>query len=128
MSQDRKRGLFASLFGSKKKKEEELEAQRETRQKIDERISEVLLTKDTPELPTLPPAREPAIQLVHGGSESVHSRSSLQSGQFSMHLPQQESDSNLRVVPTMETLRPEPEQPTEFEFERWPVRRRAANG
>jgi hypothetical protein len=50
MPQDRKRGFFGSLFGSRKKREEELEAQRKLRQKIEERIDEVLAVHEVPDL------------------------------------------------------------------------------
>ena len=51
MSQDRKRSFFGSLFGSKSKREEQLEAERESRQKIEERIREVLAINDLVDLP-----------------------------------------------------------------------------
>ena len=48
MSQDRKPGLFASIFGSKKKTEEELQAEQESRQRLEDRIREVLIVIETP--------------------------------------------------------------------------------
>lgn len=62
MSQDHKSGLFASFYGSKgKRKEEELEAERESRQKLEDRIRQVLVIADTPS-PIMPetPDRRPA--------------------------------------------------------------------
>jgi len=50
MAQDSKRGLFASVFGSKRKSEEELEAEKESRQKLENRIREVLVLGDRPKL------------------------------------------------------------------------------
>jgi hypothetical protein len=50
MSQDRKPSLFASMFGSKKKTEEELEAEQQSRQKLEDRIREVLTVIETPNL------------------------------------------------------------------------------
>lgn len=50
MTQDHKRGLFASLFASKKKAQEELEAQRESHQRLEERIREVLVISEAPKL------------------------------------------------------------------------------
>ena len=50
MAQDGKRGLFASVFGSKKKTEEELEAEREFHLKLENRIREVLILADPPKL------------------------------------------------------------------------------
>ena len=57
MAQDSKRGLFASLFGSKKKTEEELEAEHESRMRLEERIRDVLVLIDSPKLDT------PALEL-----------------------------------------------------------------
>ena len=48
MSQGHKRGIFASMFGSKKRTEEELEAENEARQKLEQRIREVLVITETP--------------------------------------------------------------------------------
>ena len=48
MTQDTKQGIFASLFGSKKKTEEDLEAEKESRQKLEDRIREVLVMIDPP--------------------------------------------------------------------------------
>ena len=48
MAQDHKRGLFASMFGSKKRTEEELEAENEARLKLEQRIREVLVITETP--------------------------------------------------------------------------------
>lgn len=49
MSQDRKPTLFASIFGSKKQlTEEEIQAQQQSRQKLEDRIREVLSVIDTP--------------------------------------------------------------------------------
>jgi hypothetical protein len=48
MSQDRKPSLFASMFGSKKKTEEEIQAEQVSRQKLEDRIREVLNIIDTP--------------------------------------------------------------------------------
>lgn len=50
MAQDSKRGLFASVFGSKKKSDEELEAEKESRQRLEDRIREVLVVIDPPKL------------------------------------------------------------------------------
>lgn len=52
MAQDSKRGLFASLFGSKKKTEEELEAEHESHLRLEERIREALVLIDSPKLET----------------------------------------------------------------------------
>jgi hypothetical protein len=137
MSQDHKRSFFASLFGSKSKNEEQLEAEKESRQKLEARIREVLAINDAPELPepNHAPTWEPVIQaktesleLVYGGSSSVHSSALLQSGQFGTHAPQHESDSNLRIVPARETFHVEAEQPGIFQAEEWHVRQKAANG
>lgn len=56
MAQDRKPTLFASLFGSKKRTEEEIEAEQQSRQKLEERIREVLVVMD-------PPKFEPALTI-----------------------------------------------------------------
>lgn len=48
MSQDRKPTLFASFFGSKKKTEEEIQAEQESRQRLEDRIREVLTVIETP--------------------------------------------------------------------------------
>lgn len=49
MSQDRKPSLFASIFGPKKKKtEEDIEAEQQSRQKLEDRIREVLAVIETP--------------------------------------------------------------------------------
>lgn len=48
MAQDGKKGIFASLFGPRKQSEEELDAELESRQKIENRIREVLVINDTP--------------------------------------------------------------------------------
>jgi hypothetical protein len=48
MSQDRKPTIFASIFGSKKKTEEQLQAEQESRQKLEDRIREVLSVIETP--------------------------------------------------------------------------------
>ena len=48
MAQNHKRGLFASMFGSKKRTEEELEAENEARRKLEQRIREVLVITETP--------------------------------------------------------------------------------
>lgn len=133
MLQGRKRSFFGSLFGSKNKREEELEAEKESRQKIEERIREVLAINETPELPVvdLPPACEPAMQantgsleLVYGGSGSVHPRATPQSVQFGTHL-QHESDSNLRIAPAKETRAGGLD---EVQTESWPIRRTATGG
>ena len=50
MTQSSKRGLFTSVFGSKKKSEEELEAERAFHRKLEDRIREVLLVVDPPKL------------------------------------------------------------------------------
>jgi len=50
MARDGKRGLFSSLFAPKKRKsEEELEAERELHQKLENRIREVLVVTETPQ-------------------------------------------------------------------------------
>jgi hypothetical protein len=48
MSQDPKPSLFASIFGSKKKTEEEIQAEQESRLKLEVRIREVLNIIETP--------------------------------------------------------------------------------
>ena len=48
MSQDRKPTLFASIFGSRKKTEEEIQAEQQSRQKLEDRIREVLSVIETP--------------------------------------------------------------------------------
>ena len=48
MAHDGKRSLFDSLFVSKKRTEEELEAEKESREKLENRIREVLLIIDAP--------------------------------------------------------------------------------
>ena len=48
MPSDQKTTLFASIFGSKKKTEEELQAEQESRQKLEDRIREVLTVMETP--------------------------------------------------------------------------------
>lgn len=49
MSQDRKPTFFASIFGSKKQKsEEQIEAEQQSRQKLEDRIREVLTIIETP--------------------------------------------------------------------------------
>jgi hypothetical protein len=49
MSQDRKTSLFASVFGSRKQKtEEEIQAEQQSRQKLEDRIREVLAVIETP--------------------------------------------------------------------------------
>jgi len=48
MSHDRKPSFFASIFGSKKKTEEEVHAEQESRQKLEDRIREVLTIIETP--------------------------------------------------------------------------------
>ncbi len=51
MSQDRKATIFTSLFSSpKRKSEEELQAEQESRQKLEDRIREVLTVIETPNL------------------------------------------------------------------------------
>jgi len=55
MTQSSKRGLFASVFGSKKKTEEELEADHESRLRLENRIREVLAVIE-------PPRLEPALE------------------------------------------------------------------
>lgn len=50
MAKDSKRGLFSSMFGSKKKTEEELEAEEQSRQKIENRIREALAVSDSTKL------------------------------------------------------------------------------
>jgi hypothetical protein len=51
MSQDSKRSPFISLFGSNSKTEKKQEADQESRQKLEERIREVLAIIEVPELP-----------------------------------------------------------------------------
>lgn len=48
MAQDSKKGIFASLFGSRKRSDEELEAEMESRQKLENRIREVLVIIEPP--------------------------------------------------------------------------------
>jgi hypothetical protein len=48
MSQDHKTTLFASIFGTKKKTEEEIQAEQQSRQKLEDRIREVLSVIETP--------------------------------------------------------------------------------
>jgi hypothetical protein len=48
MSQDQKTSLFSSIFGSKKKTEEEVQAEQVSRQKLENRIREVLAVIETP--------------------------------------------------------------------------------
>jgi hypothetical protein len=49
MSQDQKPTFFASIFGSRKQKtEEEIQAEQQSRQKLEDRIREVLSVIDTP--------------------------------------------------------------------------------
>ena len=48
MSQDRKPTLFASIFGTKKKTEEQVQAEQQSRQKLEDRIREVLTVIETP--------------------------------------------------------------------------------
>lgn len=49
MSQDRKVTFFASIFGSKTKKtEEQIQAEQQSRQKLEDRIREVLTVIETP--------------------------------------------------------------------------------
>lgn len=48
MSQDQKTTLFASIFGSRKKTQEEIQAEQESRQKLEDRIREVLSVIETP--------------------------------------------------------------------------------
>ena len=49
MSQDRKPSLFTSIFGSNKKKtEEDIQAEQQSRQKLEDRIREVLTVIETP--------------------------------------------------------------------------------
>lgn len=48
MAQDTKRTLFGSIFGAKKRTEEELEAEKEFKQKLEDRIREVLVVIDPP--------------------------------------------------------------------------------
>lgn len=48
MSQDQKTSFFASLFGAKQKSEEEIEAEQKSRQKLEDRIREVLTVIETP--------------------------------------------------------------------------------
>jgi hypothetical protein len=50
MAQDSKRGLFNAVFGAKRKTEEDLQAERESRLKLEERIREVLIVSDPPNL------------------------------------------------------------------------------
>ena len=48
MSQDRKPSLFSSIFGSKKKTEEDIQAEQQSRQKLEDRIREVLTVIESP--------------------------------------------------------------------------------
>jgi len=49
MSQDQKSNLFASIFGSRKNKtEEEIQAEQQSRQKLEDRIREVLAVIESP--------------------------------------------------------------------------------
>lgn len=78
MAQDHKRGLFASIFSSKKKTEEELQAEEEIRRKIEQRIREVLVINETPQadLPSLP---EPVFTRKPVAEESVARESRVNS-------------------------------------------------
>jgi len=59
MAQDSKRGLFNSVFGTKRKTEEDLQAEKESRRKLEDRIREVLVVSDPPRLePVLEYKRE----------------------------------------------------------------------
>lgn len=51
MSDDRKQSPFVSLFGSNTKKGKESKADQESREKLEERIREVLAIVDVPEIP-----------------------------------------------------------------------------
>ncbi len=55
MTHSGKRGLFASVFGSKKKLEQDVEAAQESRQRLETRIHDVLNVVD-------PPKFEPAME------------------------------------------------------------------
>ena len=46
MAQDSKRGLFRSMFSTKKKTEEEIQAEKESRRRLEDRIREVLLVSE----------------------------------------------------------------------------------
>jgi len=48
MSQDQKQSFFASMFGTKKKTEEDVQAEQQSRQKLEDRIREVLAVIETP--------------------------------------------------------------------------------
>jgi len=48
MSQDKKPSFFASMFGTKKKSEEEIQAEQQSRQKLEDRIREVLTVIESP--------------------------------------------------------------------------------
>lgn len=50
MAQDSKRGLFASVFGSKKKSPEQVEAEIESRKRLEDRIRDVLVVMESPNL------------------------------------------------------------------------------
>lgn len=50
MTQENRRGVFASLFGSRKKHEEELEAEKEYRERLEVRIQEALVLLDPPKI------------------------------------------------------------------------------
>jgi len=110
MAQDSKRGLFASVFGSKKKTEEELEAERETHERIESRIREVLAVIDPPNL-------EPALHLEcdvpHVELKPVTASSSIPSAtveepDYSFLHPATEPERKLpsRYRPAFDTLAP----------------------
>lgn len=50
MTSENKRGVFASLFGSKTKSEEDLEAEKEYHERLETRIREALVLLDPPKV------------------------------------------------------------------------------
>lgn len=109
MAQDSKRGLFNSVFGSKKKTEEELEAEQQSRQRIENRIREVLTVTDRPSL-------EPASEFKLEAQDSQQTQPAAIPGlpaeepEFTyLHpsaLPQGSRKSPSRYTPAFQTLEP----------------------
>ena len=75
MANDRKRGFFSSLFGSRKRTEEEEAAQQESKQRLEARIEQILAEKvavreilaekeSQPELVLQPEEVEPEVELL----------------------------------------------------------------
>ena len=53
MNKDSKKGVFASLFGSKKKPADELEAEKEFQQRIEDRIRQALILNEPTKIETV---------------------------------------------------------------------------